>query len=201
MRLRTLAILPLIALGSTAGLAQEARTCNAATFPAEPTFAEARVKGQGPAWLHEARDDCPWLGGESCRTGAAGSYGDPVIVSRTRAGYACVYLFAPDGDHSGWVKLDRLVFQTPRLRTEPEDWTGNWAAPGSAPIRLSLDFGNVAMDAAGLQGRLEKFGNRATYTRADCTVKLTLLPGAMVAHDNGRCSEGGGIISGVYTRD
>lgn len=199
------AMLGLAALGLVAftqsAMAQDAQPCTLASFAGGQTFTLARVT-RGPAPLFDAQGDCPWAGGSACLTGATLKARDTVIVSHTREGFACAYSVGDPIDHAGWVRLAQLTFLAPTINPPASAFTGTWSAPSGPPLTFGYEFGHLTFKGGGIGGRLDEHGYRATFTDYDCKVRFTLLPGYLVAGDNGKCGkQRKSIISGVYTRD
>lgn len=200
--MRILISLCLLSLSPLAPAADDADFCRNGLFPSEQERLDLGVIQSRPdeqVHFHDDLDGCP-AKGAACRRKSYLVPGDPVIVGKRNADWACVWYEGRKHESVSWIALKNVALRPAAPLDRPRDWTGLWS-DGTSTIRivpgkdgglrmvskLRWEGGEGRAHFGGMEGALRLHGARASAAQGECQVSLSRIGPYLVADDNFAC--------------
>jgi hypothetical protein len=140
--------------------------------------------------------------------------GDPVVVTRTEAGWTCGYLVAKKGSAPGWVRFSELRAIAADPNPPPSAWIGIWAQDENrieirstkTPPALTL-HGEAYWHGRGGNVNSGEFtaeaipaANKLHIEDDSCKLDLALIGDYILANDNNMCGGMNVRFWGIWKR-
>lgn len=170
-----------------------------------------RITGATPAQFYQdTSPGCPQKGA-ACKRGDNLPPGAEVLVSKVRAGFACVWQSL---DASGWVPAASVDLSLPFDRNPPlSAWAGDWKYFDNH-IRISATSDGKRLHVSGdafwkglnsthegsIDGEAAPTGNHLAFQipQTKCDVRLTLVNHQLAATDSRNCGGMNVTFAGIY---
>jgi hypothetical protein len=170
-----------------------------------------RITGTSPArFYQDTAPGCPQKGA-ACQRGDNLPPGTEVLVSKVRAGFACVWQSL---DASAWVPAASVDTSLPFDRNPPiAAWAGDWkffdnhiriaVTPDGGRLHVSGDAFwkglNTTHDGS-IDGEAAPSGNHLAFqiAQSKCDVRLTLVNHQLAATDSRNCGGMNVTFAGIY---